>query len=53
MRKVSASKSSAIIFSAINAISHGGEVFRSLSNFADFGDPLTGKYIGMFYAENS
>ena len=30
-----------------------GHAFRTPSNFAAFGDPLTVKYIGMFYAENS
>ena len=36
-----------------NPISHGGGVFRTPSPFAAFGDPLTVKYIGMFYGENS
>ena len=31
----------------------GGGVFRTPSNFAAFGDPLTVKYIEMFQADNS
>ena len=37
----------------VNPISHGRGDLRTPSNFAAFGDPLTVKYIGMFYAENS
>ena len=37
----------------INPITPGGAGFRTPSNFAAFGDPLTVKYIAMFHADFS